>query len=141
MIEAKASKTFITVYSLFKSERISANIKLTLHKGLIRSVMTYASPAWEFAANTHLIKLQRLQNKVLRTIGNYQRRTPVRDYYMAFKLPYVYYYIIKVCWQQAEVIQNHDNENVRNIGQGEAQHRKYKRLKLGGGQAYDRSSD
>jgi hypothetical protein len=29
----------------------------------------------------------------------------------------------------------------RNIGQGEAQHRKYKRLKLGGGQAYDRSSD
>jgi hypothetical protein len=40
-----------------------------------------------------------------------------------------------------EVIQNHDNENVRNIGQGKARHRKYKRLKLGGGQAYDRSSD
>jgi hypothetical protein len=39
------------------------------------------------------------------------------------------------------VIQNHDNENVRNVGQGEARHRKYKRLKLGGGQAYDRSSD
>jgi hypothetical protein len=28
----------------------------------------------------------------------------------------------------------------RNIGQGEARHRKYKRLKLGSGQAYDRSS-
>jgi hypothetical protein len=41
---------------------------------------------------------------------------------------------------QAEVIQNHDNENVRNIGQGEPRHTKYKRLKLGGGQAYDRSS-
>jgi hypothetical protein len=40
-----------------------------------------------------------------------------------------------------EVIQNHDNENVRNIGQGEARHRKYKKLKLGGGQAYERSSD
>jgi hypothetical protein len=26
------------------------------------------------------------------------------------------------------------------IGQGEAQHRKYKRLKLGGGHVYDRSS-
>jgi hypothetical protein len=46
-----------------------------------------------------------------------------------------------ICRQQAEVIQNHDNENVRNIGQGEARHKKYKRLKLGGGQAYDRSSD
>jgi hypothetical protein len=39
------------------------------------------------------------------------------------------------------VIQNHKNANVRNIGQGEARHRKYKRLKLGGGQAYDRSRD
>jgi hypothetical protein len=28
-----------------------------------------------------------------------------------------------------------------NIGQGEPRHRKYKRLKLGGGQAYDRSSE
>jgi hypothetical protein len=27
------------------------------------------------------------------------------------------------------------------MGQGEAKHRKYKRLKLGGDQAYDRSSD
>jgi hypothetical protein len=36
---------------------------------------------------------------------------------------------------------DHEKENVRNIGQSEARHRKYKRLKLGGGQAYDRSSD
>jgi hypothetical protein len=42
---------------------------------------------------------------------------------------------------QAEVIQNHENVNFRNIGQGEGRHRKYKRLKLGGGQAYDRSND
>jgi hypothetical protein len=47
----------------------------------------------------------------------------------------------KLSRQQAEVILNHENENVHNIGQGEARHRKYKRLKLGGGQAYDRSSD
>jgi hypothetical protein len=43
--------------------------------------------------------------------------------------------------QQAEVIQNHDNENIRNIGQGKARHREYKKLKLGGSQAYDRSND
>jgi hypothetical protein len=34
--------------------------------------------------------------------------------------------------QQAEAIQNHDNEYVRSIEQGEATHRKYKSLKLGG---------
>jgi hypothetical protein len=90
--------------------------------------------------NTHLMELQRLQNKVLRTIGNYRRRTRVHDLHLAFHIPYVYDYITKLCRQQAEVIQNHSNDNVRNIGQGEANHRKYKRLKLGGGQAYDRSS-
>jgi hypothetical protein len=102
--------------------------------------MTYASPAWEFAADTHLMKLQRLQNKVLRTIGSYPRRTRVRDLHLAFHIPYEYDHITKLCRQQAEVIQKHCNEYVRNIGLGKANHRKYKRLKLGGGQAYDRSS-
>jgi hypothetical protein len=41
----------------------------------------------------------------------------------------------------AEVILNHVNSNVLGTGQGEARHRKYKRLKLGGGQVYDRSAD
>jgi hypothetical protein len=42
--------------------------------------------------------------------------------------------------KQAEVIQNHENENVRFIGQGETPHRKYKRLKLSGGHVHDCSS-
>jgi hypothetical protein len=49
-------------------------------------------------------------------------------------------YITKLCRQQAEMIHNHDNENVHNTGQGEAPHRKYKRLKLGSGHVYNRSS-
>jgi hypothetical protein len=140
MIEAKGFRTFIRLYSLFKSERLSANIKLTLHKALIRSVMTYACPAWEFVSETHLLKLQCLQNKVLLTIGKLPRLTLVRDLHMAFEIPYVYDYVTKTCRQQAEVVQNHENEHVRYIGQGKARHRKYKRLKLGGGHVYDRSS-
>jgi hypothetical protein len=57
---------------------------------------------------------------------------------VTFKIPYFYGYVTKVCRKQAEVVQNHENMNVSNIGQSEAQHRKFKRLKLGGGQAYDR---
>jgi hypothetical protein len=49
------------------------------------------------------------------TIGNLPRRKPTREL-------------------QAAVIPNHENVNIRNIVQGEAQHRKYKRFKLGGGQ-------
>jgi hypothetical protein len=39
-----------------------------------------------------------------------------------------------------EIVNNHGNENVSNIGQGETPYRKHKRLKLGGGHLYDRSS-
>jgi hypothetical protein len=40
--------------------------------------------------------------------------------------------------QQAEIVQNQEIANVRNVGQGEARHGKYKTLKLGGRQAYCR---
>jgi hypothetical protein len=84
--------------------------------------------------------LQRLQNKILRTIGNIPRYTPVRDVHTAFNLPYVYNYIYltKLCRQQSEVIQNHKNEHVHIIGQGEARYRKHKGLKFGVRHAYHR---
>jgi hypothetical protein len=75
--------------------------------------------------------LQLLQNKV------FQGAHLEHD----FQTPYIYDYTSKLCRQQAEVIQNYENANVRSIGQGEPRHKKYKTLKLGGGQAYDRSSD
>jgi hypothetical protein len=102
--------------------------------------MIYACPTWVFAADSQLMKLQRLQNRVLRAIGNLDRRTPVRDLHLAFKIPYVCDFITKLCRRQARVILNHENPNVRAIGQGEARHRKHKRLKIGGGQVYNRSS-
>jgi hypothetical protein len=54
MIEAKAFRTFTRIYSIYKSEHLSANIKLSLHIALIRSVITYACSAWELAADTYL---------------------------------------------------------------------------------------
>jgi hypothetical protein len=103
--------------------------------------MTHACPTWEYAADAHLLKLQRLQNRVLRTTENLDRCTPLRELRVAFKIPYVCDYITKLCRTQAEVILNHVNPNVRVIGQRETRHRKYRRLKLGGNQAYDRSAD
>ena len=77
--------------------------------------MTYACPAWEFATATYLLKLQHLQNKVLCTTGDFPRRAPTRELHVVFRIPYVYDFITKICRQQAEVIRNHDNENVRTI--------------------------
>jgi hypothetical protein len=68
MIEAKASRTFINVYFLFESGSSGANIKPTLHKALIKSVLTYDCPICEFGAATQLLQLQRLQNKFFRIV-------------------------------------------------------------------------
>jgi hypothetical protein len=57
MTEAKASGKCIRICSLFKNKLLSANIKLTVHKALIGSVMTYACPVWELAADTYLLKI------------------------------------------------------------------------------------
>jgi hypothetical protein len=62
--------------------------------------MTYACPAWEFAAETFVMKLQRLQNKVLRAIGSFPRIISVRDTHVALHIPYVHDYISKSCRQQ-----------------------------------------
>jgi hypothetical protein len=59
---------------------------------------------------------------------------------MAFQVLYIYDYVMKLCRQHAEVIQNHENVNIHDIRKGEAQHRKYKKLKLGSGQVYDHST-
>jgi hypothetical protein len=101
--------------------------------------MTYVCPTWEYAADAQLLKLRRLQNRVLRAIGNLDRCTPVRELHVAFKVPYMYDYITKLSKTPAEVILNHVNRNVCGTGQGETMHRK--RLKLGACQAYDRSAD
>jgi hypothetical protein len=55
-----------------------------------------------------------------------------------FQIPYLYDYTTKICRKQAEVFQNRDNVNAQNIGKSETQHRKYKRLKRGGGQVFKR---
>jgi hypothetical protein len=121
------------------SDRLNANIKLTLHKALIRSVMTYARPTREIAADTCFLKLHRLQHKIPHTTGNFPRFTPIRDLHAAFNLPYIYDYITEFYRQQAEVIHNQQNEHIRSVGQYEARLRKYKRLKLGSSRACDRS--
>jgi hypothetical protein len=82
-----------------------------------------------------------MQKRLFRATGNVDRGTPIRELYVVFKIPYVYDYVTKLYRAQAEVFLNHVNPNMLGIGQGVVMHRKYKRLKLGGGQDYDRSAN
>jgi hypothetical protein len=94
------------------------------HKLLIRSVMTYACPAWELAVDTYL---------------PLQISAPAKQssahHWKFFKVPtgprFAHNFQPSICIRLY-------NKIVRATSR---RHRKYKRLKLGGGQEYDRSSD
>jgi hypothetical protein len=101
--------------------------------------MTYACPAWEFAAEIHLLKLQRLQNKVLCTIDNFPKAHIGSRYACSFQCS-VRLRLHNVMQKTSRDLHNHESENVHNIGQGETPQKKNKRLKLGGGHLYDYSS-
>jgi hypothetical protein len=60
---AKALHTYIRTHSLFKRGSLNINIKLMLYRALIRSVITYACPTWEYEVDDHPLQLQCLQNK------------------------------------------------------------------------------
>lgn len=64
------------------------------------------------------------------------RNTGTGEIRVQLQIPYVYVHMTKLANQQTEVVQFHENENFRNIRQGEARHRKYRRLKQGGGQYF-----
>jgi hypothetical protein len=59
MTEAKAFRifTYTRIHCQFKNERLSANIKVTLHKALIRPIMTYTCPACELTARHLRLKI------------------------------------------------------------------------------------
>jgi hypothetical protein len=70
--------------------------------------------------------------------ANLQGTLRLRTGIILFKIPFSYDLITKLCRQQAQGIQNIENSYIQNIGQGEAQNRKYKRITFGGGQAFER---
>lgn len=67
-----------------KAEHLCTNIKLTLPKALIRSVITDACPTWGHAADTQLSNLQHLQNKVPPNTGHFPIRTLVHNLHTGF---------------------------------------------------------
>ena len=95
MFEAKTFRKIIEVYSIFKSEQLRANIKLDLHKALIRNKLMLAPPGslWQAKIYWFCSAFKTRSSAQLAFL----RRIQVRDLYMAFQLPYVYDYFITLC--------------------------------------------
>jgi hypothetical protein len=72
MIEAKAFRTFTRIYSLFKRDRLRANIEVILHKALIRFVMTYVCSSCELTADTYLLNCSAYKTRFSASTENFQ---------------------------------------------------------------------
>lgn len=53
-------------YLIGKQSKMSLRHKTTIYKACVRPIMTYASVAFAHAANSHLLRLQTVQNRFLR---------------------------------------------------------------------------
>jgi hypothetical protein len=142
MIEAKAFRIFIRIYSLFKCKRLSANIKIIYPQGTDQIYNDLRLSCLGISVRSLPLKIAVHEKEgsvhYCKFCKVHTGPRFARDLHTAFNIPYVNDYVAKLCIQKEEEIQNHENEHVRNTGQGEARHRG---LNFGGGEAYDRSSD
>jgi hypothetical protein len=73
--------------------------------------------------STYLFKLQHLQNKILRPIGNFTGRTPTCDLHLAFKRQYFHDFVTQLCRLLLEVTRSWEWKCWRSTGAGEVQRR------------------
>lgn len=81
----KALKCFRALYPLIsKRSKLNVGNKLTIYKTIIRSIMLYGCCIWGKAANSHIKKLQVLQNRILKTIFNLPRLYRTRELHFRY---------------------------------------------------------
>ena len=69
--------------------KLSLENKLLIHKTILKPIWTYGIPLWGTASNSNIEKLQRFQNKVLRSIVNAPRYVPNTILHTDLQIPTV----------------------------------------------------
>lgn len=96
-ISQKAYQTMFRLYPLFnKRSNLSVSNKLLLYKLCIRPILTYAAPVRSKISKTHYDKLQIIQNKCLRIIGNYPRYTKITKMHQELQIQIIKEFVIKL---------------------------------------------
>jgi hypothetical protein len=83
VMENKAVQRFVSLYPIFKPRTLNRKIRTHLYKSLIRPILLYGAPAWGYAAKSSVVKLQVIQNKILRNIDDGDRYTSNKAIHIA----------------------------------------------------------
>ena len=108
-VSQKAISNLIKFYSIFKNKYLSIHSKLTFYKSLIRTGVLYACPVWSLTSDSNLKKLQIIQNKFLRIIGNYRRFTQIETMHRELNIEPIKDYIKTIVKNYFERVNSHRN--------------------------------
>ena len=112
---SKSIATLIKLYPVFKNKYLPQKSKLILYKSLIRTAMLYACPVWSLISQTNVNKLQVVQNKFLRIIGDYRRFSLISQIHKDLNIDYVKDSILRQSVNYFDRIKTHPNILVKNI--------------------------
>ena len=115
-IISKSIAKLISLYPIFnRNSNFSVASKLLLYKTVVRPTITYACSAWSYISNSSFGKLQILQNKFLRLIGNYRSYTPIDQMHKELNIEFIHQHIKNLAEKYFIKIDNHENSFMRNI--------------------------
>jgi hypothetical protein len=114
----KENHRFRQLYPILnKSSSIKINLALTICKTLIRPIITYAAPAWGYAAKTHFSELHVFRNDVLRIITKLPRVRPIAVLLEQIGVEIIKSHVRKVARKLYFKSQFNDNSQIGQLGQ------------------------
>lgn len=127
-----ANKSIAALYPMLgRNSRLSSDNKLLIYKTTIRSGFTYAAPVWGHAAETHLNKLQTLQNKAIRLALNAPKWTRVTTLHKDTNIPLIKELIVSQSEKFYAGLAGHENPTINSLAQySENEITKYKKPKV-----------
>jgi exonuclease III len=110
----KATK-FLGILFVFlnRKSRLNTINKISIYKSMIRSILLNACPVWGSCAESHLNKLQLVQNKCLRLILKTPFNHPTYDLHAKSKLPMLKVQIQKINLKFKNKLRMSDNPLIR----------------------------
>ena len=114
------------IHSLIhKNTKLSTRNQLTLYKGIVLPTMLYACEVWGYAAETHIKKLQTIQNKTLRLISGAPWFIRGAQIHNDYKIKTIWEIIQDRTKTFYEKTKHNDNTLIQDLGNYDTTHNKY----------------
>lgn len=104
----------IQLLPILLSNTVSTNTKTKIYKMILRTTALYGCQIYCTAANTHIQKLQKFQNQILRLILDAPRTTSIEELHQRTSMQYIEDQIKKITTTHLNKAIAHQNPTIKN---------------------------